>query len=605
MQEAQTLIPEARRHDSISGEFIDLSGERYYVIRNADRLAPFFVSVISNDDHWLFVSSTGGLSAGRVSPETALFPYITVDKIHESSIHTGSKTFLRVKANGIEDNWEPFKREHGGRYSFTRSLYKNVLGNKICFEEINHDLQLAFRYTWATSGRYGFVRQCELRNLGSHGVDIDMIDGLQNVLPAGTPRFAQSNTSNLVDAYKWNELDEATGVASYALYSGITDRAEPCESLRANTVFCLGLDSPRVLISSEQLNDYRTGRPLGKELRLRGIRGAYLARQKLQLTAGSAQHWQIVADVEQDQRDVVALQEELAHPDAVAAAIEHSIDDGSDELARIMAGADGFQAAAEETVVEHHYANVLFNVLRGGTFDDQYSVQSADFTNTVRDFNRAVYDRNADMLSGLPEKLSFTALEKAVAKRQDSQLERLRREYLPIFFGRRHGDPSRPWNEFAINVRNDSGERLLSYQGNWRDIFQNWEALAFSYPDFIEKHDRQVRECIDAWMATTRIASPRTGDRLGSRGSRGPLELSSATGATIRSSICRNFLELSHRTFHPQGLQRAAAIEPIFCYANVPYRIKVRSRRYCDDPKSTVDYDGQLAERIESTCHRR
>ncbi|MEL6392443.1 MAG: hypothetical protein AAFR97_06790, partial [Bacteroidota bacterium] len=27
---------------------------------------------------------------------------------------------------------------------------------------------------------------------------------------------------------------------------------------------------------------------------------------------------------------------------------------------------------------------------------------------------------------------------------------------------------------------------MLDYQGNWRDIFQNWEALAYAYPKFIE-----------------------------------------------------------------------------------------------------------------------
>jgi hypothetical protein len=37
---------------------------------------------------------------------------------------------------------------------------------------------------------------------------IDLLDGLQNVLPAGTPLFTQTNVSNLVDAYKWTELDE-------------------------------------------------------------------------------------------------------------------------------------------------------------------------------------------------------------------------------------------------------------------------------------------------------------------------------------------------------------------------------------------------------------
>jgi hypothetical protein len=92
-----------------------------------------------------------------------------------------------------------------------------------------------------TSRQYGFVRHCELENLGDRAVRIDLLDGLQNILPAGTPLFTQTNVSNLVDAYKWTELDEATGLAIMTLYSAITDRAEPSESLKATTVFCLGL----------------------------------------------------------------------------------------------------------------------------------------------------------------------------------------------------------------------------------------------------------------------------------------------------------------------------------------------------------------------------
>ena len=187
---------------NLSGEFIDMAGERYYAIHNVDEMAPFFISVVSNSDHWLFISSTGGLTAGRVSPEQALFPYVTVDKIHDCATHTGSKTLLRVEADGEVREWEPFNREHDGRYQTSRNLYKNTLGNKICFTEINHDLQLTFSYTWATTERYGFARQCRLSNLAKRSVRVDLVDGLQNILPAGTPLLAQTTKSNLVDAYK-------------------------------------------------------------------------------------------------------------------------------------------------------------------------------------------------------------------------------------------------------------------------------------------------------------------------------------------------------------------------------------------------------------------
>ena len=151
--------------EEVTGEFLNLSGERYYAIRDVDGMAPFFVSVVSGSDHWLFASSTGGLAAGRVSPENPLFPYVTVDKIHDSPGHTGCETVIVVVDEEGRHAWEPFNREHDRRYSTTRNLYKNVLGNKLCFEEINHDLKLAFRYWWLTSERYGFVRRCEVENL--------------------------------------------------------------------------------------------------------------------------------------------------------------------------------------------------------------------------------------------------------------------------------------------------------------------------------------------------------------------------------------------------------------------------------------------------------
>ncbi len=378
-KQSMNLNSDASKKDLVSGEFIDFQDERYFVIRNVDSMEPFFMSVVSDVDHWLFVSSTGGLTAGRVSPATALFPYVPVDKIHDSALQTGSKTILRVAINGTAQLWEPFNREHDGRYEVSRNLYKNVLGNKLCFEEINHDLQLAFRYSWATSESYGFVRQCVLQNLGEQDISIDLVDGLQNILPAGTPAFSQTNASNLVDAYKWSELDEQTGLAFLTLYSGITDRAEPSESLKATTAFCLGLEGHKVLLSSQQLEAFRAGDAVAQEAIRRGVRGAYLVSLSLNLAAQSSRIWQIVTNTEQSQAEVIELRRQLNNSTELGEAITRSIQRGSNKLASIMASGDGYQLTAEENVSAHHYANVLFNILRGGVFDDQYKVSATGF----------------------------------------------------------------------------------------------------------------------------------------------------------------------------------------------------------------------------------
>ena len=65
----------------VKGDYVVIDGEEYYKISNYDTMRPFFMTLVSNSDLWLFISSNGGLSAGRNSPETALFPYYSDDKI--------------------------------------------------------------------------------------------------------------------------------------------------------------------------------------------------------------------------------------------------------------------------------------------------------------------------------------------------------------------------------------------------------------------------------------------------------------------------------------------------------------------------------------------
>lgn len=579
--------------DVVSGEFLTIGNERFYSIRDVDKMQPFFISVISNSDHWLFVSSTGGLTAGRVAPEFALFPYVTVDRIHESWPHTGSKTLVRVVGAGQEQVWEPFNLEHDGRFDVSRNLYKNLLGNKLCFEENNHTLGLSFRYTWVTSDRFGFIRQCELENTATRDMTVEIVDGLQNLLPAGTPRHAQSEASNLVNAYKWNELHSETGLGLFTLYSCISDRAEPVESLRANTVFCLGFNDSKVLLSSVQLDAFRSGGAVLEEPLTRGTRGAYLVNATVDLKAGSKRNWHLIADIEKSQAQAVELRNQLGDPAALALEIDRSLEKDSDELARIMAAADGFQCAAEENVTTHHYANVLFNVLRGGIFNDQYTVSSDDLIATIRHFNREVFRRHRERLEALPKSLSAGELLEAASATCDSQLARLCYEYLPITFGRRHGDPSRPWNHFAIRLKDDDGKRLLFYQGNWRDIFQNWEALALSYPDFIEN--------IIAKFVNASTIDGYNPYRITKEGIDWEIEDPQDPWSYIgywgdhQIIYLLKLLELSQQ-FHPARLSRLLR-EPIFSYANVPYRIR-NLDDLLEDPKNTVVYDNDLADRI-------
>jgi hypothetical protein len=581
------------------GEFITRDNERYYAIRNVDNMPAFFISVVSNSDHWLFVSSNGGLTAGRVSPELALFPYAPVDKIEESAPHTGPKTILRVQQHGKVHNWEPFNEAHTDNYGLTRNLYKNTLGNKLCFEEVNHDLQLVFSYTWATSDEFGFVRSCNLENLASKPVKVDMIDGLQNIVSGSTPREIQTTASNLVNAYKWNELDQKTGIGSFTLYSGISDRAAPAESMWANTVFSTGIDDPLILLSTNQVAAFRKGQPLESEGQVRGIRGAYLINSSYQLNGSEAKSWQFIANVEQTQTQVIALRQKLLRSDDILDDIARSVSEGSDDLKQIISAVDGFQTTAEENVSVHHYANVLFNSMRGGVFDKQNCIDQADFMAMLQRFNTPVYEQNKTQLASNPESMEFVDFMASIRQTNDLNLERLACEYLPITFGRRHGDPSRPWNHFAIKLKDEQGDPLLSYQGNWRDIFQNWEALLFSYPEFIEN--------IIAKFVNATTVDGYNPYRITKEGIDWEVQEKDDPWSYIgywgdhQIIYLLKLLELS-ADFHPGRLNQLLR-HPIYSYANVPYRIKPFASM-CKDPKDTVDYDHVLSEKIDQKISR-
>ena len=78
-------------HESkVEGNFVEMEHEKFYKISNSNLMPDFFMTIVSDSDHWMFITSNGALSAGRKDRNNALFPYYTVDKIKDSKGITGS-----------------------------------------------------------------------------------------------------------------------------------------------------------------------------------------------------------------------------------------------------------------------------------------------------------------------------------------------------------------------------------------------------------------------------------------------------------------------------------------------------------------------------------
>jgi hypothetical protein len=149
IQLGQTVLKHS--DNQVHGNLVEIDGEKFYCIENYDLMPDFFMTIVSDSDQWMFISSNGSLSAGRKDRDHAIFPYYTDDKIHDYYDLTGSKTIILVQKGGNTHLWQPFSKELAAVYSIERKLLKSIYGNKIIFQERNPDLELEFQYGWFTS----------------------------------------------------------------------------------------------------------------------------------------------------------------------------------------------------------------------------------------------------------------------------------------------------------------------------------------------------------------------------------------------------------------------------------------------------------------------
>jgi len=578
----------------VTGEMINFENEIYYKIENSNEMRPFFMSIVSDSNHWMFISSNGGLTAGRKNSEYSLFPYYTDDKITESADITGSKSIFQVLKNGNTYLWEPFSQRQIGLYQVKQNLYKNSFGNKVIFEEINEDLGITFRYQWSSSDVFGFVKKSTLINTSSENVQVTFLDGLQNIIPSDVETDLQNSRSNLVDAYKKSELQTRSGLGIYALSAIIVDKAEPSEALKANIVWSLGFENPTYLLSSLQLDNFRKGKALHQEIDVKAEKGAYFISADLNLAANETKEWHFIANVNQTIGDIQRISKAITGNENLSKEIQEDIELGTKNLIALTGAADGVQVTNDSLISTRHFANTLFNLMRGGTFDDDYKIEKEDFIKYIGKANKKVIKKKEALLNDLPDIFKLNTILEIAEQDEDQNFKRLCFEYLPLKFSRRHGDPSRPWNKFSINTKNEiDGSKILDYEGNWRDIFQNWETLAHSYPAFIES---MIHKFLNATTFDGYNPYRVTKDGFDWEiiEENDPWSYIGYWGDHQIIYLLK-FLEFIENHY-PNQLEKRFS-EDIFVYANVPYKIK-DYKSILENPKDTIEFDHDLDAKI-------
>jgi hypothetical protein len=587
----QTVLKQS--DNQVQGNLVEIDGEKFYRIEHYDLMPDFFMTIVSDSDQWMFISSNGSLSAGRKDRDHAIFPYYTDDKIHDYYDQTGSKTVILVQKRGDTLLWQPFSKELAAIYRIERNLLKSIHGNKIIFQERNLDLELEFQYGWFTSDDFGFVKRSSLLNFGGEMVKVGLLDGIRNILPAGVDYNFQNEYSNLLDGYKKSELIEETRLGLFTLSSIPVDKAEPSESLKATTVWSYGLAESKVLISDKQIASFKTGASLNTETDIRASRGAYFLNAEISLPGQKAQEWFFVCEADQSTADVANLNHFLSGGGNPVEIISADIKRGTDRLISFVANADGLQKSKDELCTARHFSNVLFNIMRGGVFVNNYLLPVDDLRRFIKETNKGIMPEAEALLAETEREISVQDLHQLAQQSNKPDLIRICDEYLPLTFSRRHGDPSRPWNQFSIDNKNEDGSPRFDFQGNWRDIFQNWEALSISFPGFVEN---MISKFVNATTADgyNPYRIMRDGIDWESPDPDDPWAYIGYWGDHQVIYLLK-LLELSH-SFHPGKIDHML-VEEVYAYANVPYRIKPYSE-IISDPKNTIVFNAELNKQI-------
>ncbi len=589
------LSPSLEMH----GHFVQDDGETWYRIDGVDQAPPFFMVLAGDSDLWAFISSAGSLAAGRRDEEGSFLPYETVDKIHLRWEHTGPRTWIRIHGpNGFE-LWEPFAPRMDGHVG-ARSVWKNASATRIRLREVHPDGHLAFQYEWCTAADLGLVRSARLELANDDTpIDVQVLDGVLNLMPAGVGVSMSNSMSSLADAYKWNESAANGRLGIYTLYAQIWDRAEPKESFEATVAWHAGLPSgARTLLSAHQVAEFCRSGQVEAETLTRGRRGAILAAFDARVGAAGVE-WHQVIDGPRTQVEVDALARRLAAgggtPDEIRAARTRNTA-GLDEL---LAHADGLQHSGDPMAAAHHRANVLFNIMRGGVFVDGTRFDRDDLLAFARQRNHSVGAALSALAAKWPEKIERGEALAAVRDALGAQGERLLLEYLPLTFSRRHGDPSRPWNRFSIRVRDAAGKRVVNYQGNWRDIFQNWEGLVPSEPAY-------VGSMITAFLGAM-TPDGYNPYRVGRDGIDwevvDPHDAWSHIGYWGDHQVIYLLRLMEAAQARDPALLPGLWDRALFSFADVPYRLKSHAEQVAE-PRHTIAFDDAANERANERARR-
>lgn len=183
------------------------AGENCFVIEQYNDCAPFAsflpgIAGMRGRPAWVFYVNRGQAIAsfGVRNKDGAFLEFFPADKAYQLTPSRGFRTFLKIGDGEKALNYEPFQRGAGPEVS--QRLF--VTPHEVGVEEINPKLGLRLRadvFTLAEAPVAGLLRRVEVVNTADKIKQIELVDGLPQVLPYAMNQWILKFMSRTSEAF--------------------------------------------------------------------------------------------------------------------------------------------------------------------------------------------------------------------------------------------------------------------------------------------------------------------------------------------------------------------------------------------------------------------
>ncbi len=203
-----------------------------YIIENFDRQPTFSsflpgLAGIKGIPIWVYYTNRGqGINSfGIHNKDNAIMEFNPANTAYENTPIKGFRTF--IKCDG--QYFEPFRDLDD---QVKRTLY--IRKNSFAIEEVNkrHNISIKVNYTVLPEESIGaLVRNVEIKNIGDSTRQLEVLDGLPKIIPYGISNSAYKEMSNLLKS--WSDIknieESQSRVPYYTMRSSSDDSSEVSE----------------------------------------------------------------------------------------------------------------------------------------------------------------------------------------------------------------------------------------------------------------------------------------------------------------------------------------------------------------------------------------